>query len=106
MDMNEFAPRLGGPAAGVVITVGASGLGLAAAHALAAVGRPVVLWDIDADGARAAAQAITAAYSVQSIDLAVDLRDPQAIGPAAQRTRGAIGTVGGIVHCAGTAEST
>jgi len=39
---------LASPATGVVITGAAPGIGLATAHALAAVGRPVSLWDINA----------------------------------------------------------
>jgi NAD(P)-dependent dehydrogenase (short-subunit alcohol dehydrogenase family) len=38
--------------------------------------------------------------------LRVDLRDAQAVAPAAIATRAAIGAVGGIVHGAGTAEVT
>jgi NAD(P)-dependent dehydrogenase (short-subunit alcohol dehydrogenase family) len=45
--MPDYSLALGSPATGVVITGGASGLGLASARALAAVGRPVSLWDIN-----------------------------------------------------------
>jgi len=90
----------------VVITGGASGIGLAAARALAAVGRPVALWDINAQGAMTAAAAIASDYGVAAIGQAVDLRDPQAVSPAALATRAALGSVGGIVHCAGTAVQT
>ena len=34
------------PTSGVVITGGASGIGLATAHAVAEVGRPVAIWDL------------------------------------------------------------
>lgn len=104
--MNLYDPQLGAPGTGVVITGGASGIGLAAAHALAAVGRPVALWDIDAKGAEAAAAAIAAQYGVAAVGQAVDLRDPQAVSPAALATRSALGSVGGIVHCAGTSPAT
>jgi len=57
--MTDYTPQLGMPATAVVITGGASGIGLAAAHALAAVGRPVALWDINAAGAKAAAAQTT-----------------------------------------------
>ena len=104
--MQDLTPRLGAPGTGVVVTGGASGIGLAAARALAAVGRAVALWDINADGAKAAAAAIASEYGVAACGLAVDLRDPQAVAPAALATREALGSVGGIVHCAGTAQST
>lgn len=103
---NIFAPRLGSPSTGVVITGGASGIGLASAHALAAVGRPVALWDINETGAKAAALEIAETYKVATLGLRVDLRDPQAVSPAAHATREAIGRVGGLVHAAGTAETT
>ena len=106
MNTPDYTPHLGAPGTGVVITGGASGIGLASAHALAAVGRPVALWDINAEGARAAAADITARYKVRAIGLSVDLRNAQAIMPAAIASREAIGTVGGIVHSAGTADIT
>ena len=37
------------------VTGGASGMGLASGEALAAVGRPVSLWDLDAEKASSAA---------------------------------------------------
>jgi NAD(P)-dependent dehydrogenase (short-subunit alcohol dehydrogenase family) len=104
--MADLDPQLGAPGTGVVITGGASGIGLAAAQALAAVGRPVSLWDINAEGAAAEAAAITARYGVAASGLAVDLRDPQAVIPAALATRFALGSIGGFVHCAGTAPTT
>lgn len=103
---NPFASRLGCPEAGAVITGGASGIGLASAHALAAVGRPVALWDINGEGAVAAAADIASRYGVHALGLTVDLRNPQALVPAAMASREAIGTVGALVHCAGTAEVT
>ncbi|WP_226016587.1 SDR family NAD(P)-dependent oxidoreductase [Novosphingobium sp. FKTRR1] len=104
--MTDYSPRLGAPDSAVVITGGASGIGLATAWALAAVGRPVALWDINAEGAQAAAAAIAAQYGVATTGLSVDLRDSQAVMPAALATRAAVGPVGGIVHGAGTAVQT
>lgn len=104
--MSVSDERLGTPGTGVVITGGASGIGLATAHALAEVGRPVALWDINAEGAQAAAADIAARYGVAAVGLAVDLRNPQGVAPAAIETRAAIGNVGGIVHGAGTAVQT
>lgn len=102
----SYTPKLGLPASGVVITGGASGIGLATAHALAAVGRPVALWDINAQGVLAAAEDIARSHGVRAIGLSVDLRNPQAIMPAAIASREAIGPVGGLVHAAGTADVT
>jgi NAD(P)-dependent dehydrogenase (short-subunit alcohol dehydrogenase family) len=101
-----YAPRLDGPNTGVIVTGGASGIGLASAHALAAVGRPVALWDINEAGALAAAAEIKQAYKLATAGLRVDLRDPAAIVPAAQRSRAALGTIGGVLHSAGTVEMT
>ena len=106
MSAADYNPQLGSPASGVVITGGASGIGLASAQALAAVGRPVALWDINADGAKAAAVEIAERHGVRAIGLNIDLRNPQAIIPAAIASRDAIGPIGGIVHCAGTADAT
>lgn len=104
--MSVSDERLGAPGTGVVITGGASGIGLAAAHALAEVGRAVALWDINAEGAKAAAADIAARHGVKALGLAVDLRNPQGVAPAAAETRAALGSVGGIVHGAGTAVQT
>ena len=101
-----YEPNLGAPCNGVVITGGASGIGLAAAQCLAAVGRPVAVWDINLAGADAAAADIATRWGVATKALAVDLRDPQAVVPAAHATREAIGNIGGIVHSAGTSDVT
>ena len=100
---DSLDPRLGAPGTGVVVTGAASGIGLASARALAAVGRAVALWDINAAGVEAAAAAIRARYGVPAVGIAADLRDAQSVGPASLASRAAIGPVGGIVHSAGTA---
>lgn len=102
----DHSPRLGSPGSPVVITGGASGIGLACADALAAVGRPVAIWDINAQGAQREAERISDQYGCKAIGLAADLRDPQGVTPAALATREALGPVGGIVHAAGTAVQT
>ncbi|TCJ37015.1 SDR family NAD(P)-dependent oxidoreductase [Parafrankia sp. BMG5.11] len=102
----DYMPMLGSPSTPVVVTGGASGIGLATASALAAVGRPVSLWDIDGDKARAEAARIGAKFGVLVLGQRVDLRDPQAVSPAALAARDALGPIGGLVHCAGTAEQT
>lgn len=98
-------PALGAPASPVIVTGGASGIGLASARALAAVGRPVALWDIDAAKARAGAEAIAAEHGVAAIGVGADLREVAAIAPALEATRAAIGAPGGLVHAAGVVDT-
>lgn len=93
------------PSSPVIITGGASGIGLASAEALAAVGRPVALWDIDGARAASAAAAITAAHGTPATGIAIDLRDLNAIEPALAATRQAIGAPGGLVHAAGIVDT-
>jgi len=86
----DYQPRLG-----------ASGIGLASARALAAVGRKVALWDIDRHRAEAAAAAIGAA----AWPYAIDLRALDAYAPALAATREALGPIGGLVHAAGIVDT-
>lgn len=101
----DFAPRLGRPATGVIVTGGASGLGRASAEALAAVGRPVAIWDLDADRSRKVADALRGEYGVASHGCAVDVRDPARIAAAAEETRSALPSLGGLVHAAGIVDT-
>lgn len=101
MTAPSLEPALGAPATGVIVTGGASGIGLASARALAAVGRPVALWDINAAKAEGEAQAIAAEFGVAALGLAVDLRDLAAYAAAIAASRAALGTIGGLVHSAG-----
>ena len=98
-------PRLASPTTGVVITGGASGIGLASAAALAAIGRPVALWDLSEEKAGSEAKALTAATGVTAVGFGVDVRDVDAIAAGASRTRAALPSIGGIVHCAGTVDT-
>jgi NAD(P)-dependent dehydrogenase (short-subunit alcohol dehydrogenase family) len=82
---------------GVVVTGGASGIGRACAQALAAVGRPVAVWDLNAD----AAMEVAASFGVPSVGLAVDVADDAAVTAAAERTRDVLPSIGGLVHAAG-----
>jgi NAD(P)-dependent dehydrogenase (short-subunit alcohol dehydrogenase family) len=97
----DMKPALGSPGTAVVITGGASGIGLASARALAAVGRPVALWDINKAKAETAAAAIRAEYGIATLAVGIDLRDLQAMGPALTETRRALSPIGGLVHSAG-----
>ena len=100
-DTNEFNPRLGSPSTGVILTGGASGLGRASAEALAAVGRPVSLWDLDGAKARAVADEIASSHGVVAHGLAVDVRDPAALDAGVEAARAALPSIGGLVHAAG-----
>lgn len=102
----DYAPKLGEPNGGVVITGGASGIGLASAWALAAVGRNVALWDIQQQAAVDAAAQIAEHHGVKAAALSVDLRDAAQISAAAEQSRAAIGCIQAVVHSAGTAEVT
>ena len=104
MSKAEMTPRLGSPGTAVVVTGGASGIGLASGEALAAVGRAVALWDINKAKAEAEAARIASDYGVKSLGLGVDLRDVQALGPALTETRRALSPLGGLVHAAGTVD--
>ena len=103
--MDLFVPALSSPSSAVVITGGASGIGLATAEALAAVGRPMALWDINEAAAVAAAERIATSRGIAAIGIGIDLRDLGAIEPALTRTRAAVGRPGGLVHCAGTVDT-
>jgi len=103
--MADYKPAIGSPATGVVITGGASGLGLASARALAAVGRPVSLWDINEARAVDAAGTIEREFGTVAQGLQVDVRRPEAIASAAAAVREALPSIGGIVHCAGIVDT-
>jgi NAD(P)-dependent dehydrogenase (short-subunit alcohol dehydrogenase family) len=93
------------PTSGVVITGGASGIGLATAHAVAEVGRPVAIWDLHPERATEAAEAVAAQHGVKTIGMAVDVRDTESLADAADTAMAAIGTIGGVVHAAGVPDA-
>lgn len=102
---SKLEPQLATPSTGVVITGAASGLGFASACALAAVGRPVALWDISKERVTTAASDIQAQFNVPVTGHTVDVRDADAIKQAAEATREALPSVGGIVHAAGIVDT-
>ena len=93
--------RLGTPSTGVVVTGGASGIGAATCAALAEVGRPIAIWDVDAEGASRTADDCKRRFGVATHVVEIDVRDGAAIVAAVAPTVGALGSVGGIVHAAG-----
>ncbi|MFZ5957865.1 SDR family NAD(P)-dependent oxidoreductase [Pseudomonas knackmussii] len=93
--------QLNSPASPVVVTGGASGIGLACAEALAAVGRPVAIWDLQAGKAEEVAAQLAQTHGVACLGVGVDLCDAAAITPALAAIRAALGAPGGLVHAAG-----
>ncbi|MES2257462.1 MAG: SDR family oxidoreductase [Pseudomonadota bacterium] len=89
------------PSSAVVVTGGASGLGLACAHSLAEVGRAVALWDINSGAAAERAAEIEQQYKVKAIGVGIDLSDAGALPAALDATREALPAIGGLVHAAG-----
>lgn len=85
----------------VVVTGGASGIGRASARAVAAQGRAVALWDLDADRAAAEASAIAAEFGVAAHGAAVDATAASTFAAAIDASRAAVGPIGGLVHAAG-----
>jgi NAD(P)-dependent dehydrogenase (short-subunit alcohol dehydrogenase family) len=95
------ADRLGRPGTGVLVTGGASGIGRETALALAEVGRPVAVWDLDADGAEETASLCHDRYGVTSEWAVVDVGDPSAVASGVPAVAAALGSLGGLVHAAG-----
>jgi NAD(P)-dependent dehydrogenase (short-subunit alcohol dehydrogenase family) len=98
MDSIELSIAHLGP---VVVTGGASGIGLASAQALAQVGRGVALWDLNEDAAKTEASRIATTFGVPAVGVGVDVTKSAAIEAALDVSRAVIGAVGGMVHAAG-----
>lgn len=101
----NLEPQLGSPGTGAIVTGGASGIGLASARALAAVGRGVALWDLNGAKAQAEAAAIAGEFGVSALGVAIDLTDIAAYPGAIARSRSAIGPLGALVHAAGVVDT-
>lgn len=93
------------PVSGVIVTGGASGIGLAAARAIAEAGRPIALWDIAAGKAEIEAARIAEEFNVRALGLAIDLTRPAEYSIGIARSRTALGTIGGLVHAAGIVDT-
>ncbi|KJK24925.1 3-oxoacyl-ACP reductase [Burkholderiaceae bacterium 16] len=93
------------PNTAVIVTGGASGLGLASARAIAAVGRDVALWDIQAEKAQNRAAEIAKEFGVAAVGVGVDLCDPSALRTALSATRAVLPRIGGLLHAAGTVDT-
>ena len=89
------------PTTGVVVTGGASGIGRASARALAEVGRPVALWDLNGDLVAKTAAQIANECGVATIGVEIDVTDASGFVDAVDASRTALGSIGGLVHAAG-----
>jgi NAD(P)-dependent dehydrogenase (short-subunit alcohol dehydrogenase family) len=89
------------PLTGVIITGGGSGIGAATMHALAEASRPVAAWDLNGDNAERVAEEVRQKYGVAAIGLALDVTDTASFATAIANSREVLGTIGGLVHCAG-----
>jgi NAD(P)-dependent dehydrogenase (short-subunit alcohol dehydrogenase family) len=93
------------PTSAVIVTGGASGIGRACAEAIAAQGRAVAVWDLNTDGALAAAQEIANKHTVATFGLGIDVTKTSELASAVAASRSAVGPLGGLVHAAGTVRS-
>lgn len=84
-----------------LVTGGASGIGRESALALAEVGRPVAVWDVDAAGAEETATLCHDRFGVVSDWTVVDVADSAAVAAEVPSTATALGSLGGFVHAAG-----
>jgi NAD(P)-dependent dehydrogenase (short-subunit alcohol dehydrogenase family) len=85
---------------GVVITGGASGIGLATAEALVASGRPVTIWDLGEERVAAACSRL-AGHGVTVGAASVDVTHDAGVAAQIDEARRTMGTIGGLVHAAG-----
>ncbi|MBB4799237.1 3-oxoacyl-[acyl-carrier protein] reductase [Brevundimonas bullata] len=84
-----------------VVTGGASGLGKASAARIVAEGGKVVLWDLNADALKAAAEEVGATATV-----ALDVSDAAAVEAAAKTSHEALGRIDILVASAGITGAT
>jgi NADP-dependent 3-hydroxy acid dehydrogenase YdfG len=96
---NPYLGRFSGRTA--VITGGASGLGKAVAARIVAEGGQVCLWDLDAEGLKAAADEVGAKHVV-----ALDVSDQAAVLAAGKAANAALGRIDILVASAGITGAT
>ncbi len=84
----------------MLVTGGGSGIGRQTALALAEVGRPVAIWDVDAAGAEETAT-LCRRLGVVTHWSRIDVADTSTFESAVPETEAALGSLGGFVHAAG-----
>ena len=97
MHMSPFSGRFSNRS--VVVTGGASGIGLEAASRIAAEGGRIALWDANAAGIEAAKDRIGAS----ALGIVVDITDAAAVEAATHRCEEAFGRIDALVCSAGVA---
>ena len=97
--MSAYQGRFTGRTA--VVTGGASGLGKASAARIVAEGGKVVLWDLNAEALKAAAEEVGATAVV-----ALDVSDAAAVEAAAQTSHEALGRIDILIASAGITGAT
>lgn len=97
--MSAYQGRFAGRTA--VVTGGASGLGKASAARIVAEGGKVVLWDLNPDALKAAAEEVGATHVV-----ALDVSDADAVATAAEESNKALGRIDILVASAGITGAT
>lgn len=95
----SYAGRFAGRTA--IVTGGASGLGKASAARIVAEGGKVVLWDLNADALKAAADEVGASGVV-----ALDVSDSDAVAAAAEESNKILGKVDILIASAGITGAT
>ncbi|SDQ28572.1 SDR family NAD(P)-dependent oxidoreductase [Brevundimonas sp. 374] len=97
--MSAYRDRFAGRTA--VVTGGASGLGKASAARIVSEGGKVVLWDLNADALKAAAEEVGATHVV-----ALDVSDADAVAAAAEESNKALGKIDILIASAGITGAT
>ncbi|KOX02263.1 short-chain dehydrogenase [Streptomyces sp. NRRL B-1140] len=77
------------------------GIGRATAHALAADGYAVAVLDLDKESAEEAAREIAARHGVETLALAADVTDADAVDAAVAQAEAALPPIGALVNNAG-----